>query len=67
MALDKWLRASPPEFFDARRRQAELFFRRIGITFAVYGEAESHERLIPFDIVPRIIDRHGMGAGWRRG
>jgi len=61
-ALDKWMKASPPEFFDARRRQAELFFRRIGITFAVYGEAESHERLIPFDIVPRIIS----GKEWRR-
>jgi uncharacterized circularly permuted ATP-grasp superfamily protein len=61
VALDKWLRASPPEFFDARRRQAELFFRRIGITFAVYGEAESHERLIPFDILPRII----AGREWK--
>ena len=60
-ALDKWIKAAPPEFFDARRRQAELFFRRIGITFAVYGEAESHERLIPFDIVPRIIS----GKEWR--
>ena len=61
-ALDRWMKAAAPEFFDARRRQAELFFRRIGITFAVYGEAESHERLIPFDIVPRIIS----GAEWRR-
>jgi len=62
VAIEKWLRASPPEFFDARRRQAELFFRRIGITFAVYGEAESHERLIPFDILPRII----AGREWRK-
>jgi uncharacterized circularly permuted ATP-grasp superfamily protein len=61
-ALDRWMKAATPEFFDARRRQAELFFRRIGITFAVYGEAESHERLIPFDIVPRIIS----GKEWRR-
>jgi uncharacterized circularly permuted ATP-grasp superfamily protein len=60
--LQRWMSASPPEFFDARRRQAELFFRRIGITFAVYGEAESHERLIPFDIVPRIITL----VEWRR-
>ncbi len=61
-ALDQWIRTSPPEFFDARRRQAELFFRRIGITFAVYGEAESHERLIPFDILPRIIS----AREWKR-
>src|SRR5829696_3185490 len=35
--------------------QAELFFRRIGITFAVYGDNESTERLIPFDIIPRVL------------
>lgn len=35
--------------------QAEAFFRRIGITFAVYGQKEADERLIPFDVVPRII------------
>ncbi|MHA6263536.1 circularly permuted type 2 ATP-grasp protein [Arenibacterium sp. CAU 1754] len=34
---------------------AEAFFRRIGITFNVYGQADADERLIPFDIVPRII------------
>lgn len=32
-------------------------FRRIGITFAVYGEGESTERLIPFDILPRLLAR----------
>ena len=41
--------------FDARRSQAELFFRRIGITFAVYGDDEATERLIPFDIIPRVL------------
>ena len=40
---------------DHRRREAELIFQRIGITFAVYGEADSQERLIPFDVVPRIL------------
>ena len=35
---------------------AEEVFRRTGITFAVYGDTESNERLIPFDVVPRIID-----------
>ena len=35
--------------------QAEAFFRRTGITFNVYGEAEAEERLIPFDLLPRII------------
>lgn len=35
--------------------KAENFFRRTGITFNVYGEAEAEERLIPFDLLPRII------------
>ncbi len=34
-----------------------MLFRRIGITFAVYGDTESTERLIPFDIIPRVITR----------
>jgi uncharacterized circularly permuted ATP-grasp superfamily protein len=55
--LENWLKTAPPELFDARRSQAELFFRRIGITFAVYGEEQSTERLIPFDIIPRVITR----------
>ena len=55
--LAAWLASAPPELLEARRRQAELFFRRIGITFAVYGDAEASERLIPFDIIPRIIAR----------
>ena len=42
---------------DLRRKstEAEAFFRRIGITFNVYGQQDADERLIPFDIVPRII------------
>src|SRR3989440_10217279 len=53
--LAGWLGQVPPEILQQRRREAELLFRRIGITFAVYGEAESTERLIPFDVVPRIL------------
>ena len=55
--LSGWLNAAPPELLSARRRQAEHFFRRIGITFAVYGDEDAEERLIPFDIVPRIIGK----------
>lgn len=51
----RWLKSAPPELLETRRRQAELFFRRIGITFAVYGDPDAQERLIPFDIVPRVI------------
>lgn len=59
--LARWLKETPPDVLDYRRREAELLFRRIGITFAVYGEADSTERLIPFDVIPRIIS----GAEWR--
>ena len=52
---------TPPEHFNTRRSQAELFFRRIGITFAVYGDNESTERLIPFDIIPRVITKPEWG------
>ena len=57
-ALSRWLDGLPPDLLDHRRREAELIFRRIGITFAVYGEAESTERLIPFDVIPRILAAH---------
>jgi uncharacterized circularly permuted ATP-grasp superfamily protein len=53
--LSRWLDQVSPEVLDYRRREAELLFRRIGITFAVYGDAEAQERLIPFDVIPRIL------------
>ena len=51
--LAGWLARVAPETLQHRRREAELLFRRIGITFAVYGESDSTERLIPFDVVDR--------------
>jgi uncharacterized circularly permuted ATP-grasp superfamily protein len=53
--LASWLSEVRPDVLDFRRREAEVLFRRIGITFAVYGEADSTERLIPFDVIPRIL------------
>src|ERR1700689_4354878 len=53
--LKDWLGQIPPDVLDYRRREAELLFRRIGITFAVYGDPEAQERLIPFDVIPRIL------------
>jgi uncharacterized circularly permuted ATP-grasp superfamily protein len=55
--LARWLETAPKDLLEARSRQAELFFRRMGVTFAVYGDVESNERLIPFDVVPRIIGK----------
>src|SRR5262249_39649757 len=53
--LFRWLSEVPSDVLDYRRREAEVLFRRIGITFAVYGEADAQERLIPFDVLPRIL------------
>ena len=52
-----WLESTPPDVLAHRRAEAELLFRRIGITFAVYGEAEAEERIIPFDIIPRVLTK----------
>ena len=50
-----WLRQQPVETMQAKREEAELIFRRVGITFAVHGDEAGTERLIPFDLIPRII------------
>ena len=56
-----WLAATPARRVAEKRREADLLFHRVGITFAVYGEAhgaeQGAERLIPFDTIPRIIPK----------
>ncbi|MDX7950615.1 circularly permuted type 2 ATP-grasp protein [Lichenihabitans sp. Uapishka_5] len=59
--LAQWLRDVPPDLLASRRAQADLLFRRIGITFAVYGDKDATERLIPFDLVPRLLSRAEWG------
>ncbi|KQW52342.1 hypothetical protein ASD88_02495 [Pelomonas sp. Root662] len=57
-AYARWLAAQPESLMRERREQAELIFRRVGITFAVYGDkdtGEGTERVIPFDLIPRVI------------
>ena len=54
--IRRWLDETPRDFIELKRREAELLFRRIGITFAVYSEGGNPERLIPFDIIPRVLD-----------
>jgi uncharacterized circularly permuted ATP-grasp superfamily protein len=61
-AFADWLRETPPDRIAQNRQAADLLFHRVGITFAVYGEASGTERLIPFDIVPHVIP----GAQWER-
>ncbi|MES2105924.1 MAG: circularly permuted type 2 ATP-grasp protein [Pseudomonadota bacterium] len=53
--FDAWLKRQPADIIARKRAEADLMFRRVGITFAVYGDDAGTERLIPFDIIPRII------------
>jgi len=54
-ALGEWLDDTPDAELRRRQEAAESTFRQLGITFAVYGESEASERIIPFDIVPRVF------------
>lgn len=68
-AYEAWLKEMPPERLSQKRAEADALFHRYGITFAVYGEDEGTERLIPFDIIPRIIpasEWSGLEAGLRQ-
>jgi uncharacterized circularly permuted ATP-grasp superfamily protein len=58
----EWLLGQPSERLAQKRAEADALFHRVGITFAVYGEDQGTERLIPFDIVPRIVP----AAEWTR-
>ena len=51
----RWFDGEDPARLTIKGAEAEMLFRRTGITFAVYGQEEAAERLIPFDMVPRVI------------
>ena len=53
--LGDWLESTPADELERRQQAAEHTFRQLGITFAVYGDSEAGERIIPFDIVPRVF------------
>ncbi|MED5546763.1 MAG: circularly permuted type 2 ATP-grasp protein [Pseudomonadota bacterium] len=57
-----WYDAQDKSWLKRQDGEAERFFRRIGITFNVYGESDAEERLIPFDMIPRII----TAKEWRK-
>lgn len=68
-AFVDWLESTPPERVAQKRAEADTLFHRVGITFAVYGEEAGTERLIPFDIVPRILpagEWKSLSAGLRQ-
>lgn len=61
--LEKWVRDMPQDLRQMKQAEAEALFRRIGITFAVYGDGEADpDRLIPFDMFPRVFSHEE----WRR-
>ncbi len=53
--LGRWMANTPPMELARRQASAEATFRQLGITFSVYGDDDAAERIIPFDIVPRIF------------
>src|ERR1044072_4756958 len=54
-SLSRWIADTPAAELNRRQQSAEATFRQLGITFAVYGESEAAERIIPFDIVTRVF------------
>ena len=56
----QWLASQPAESLERARQDADLLFRRVGITFNVYGDEAGAERLIPFDLIPRVLS----GSEW---
>ncbi|RCW85089.1 circularly permuted type 2 ATP-grasp protein [Paracoccus lutimaris] len=60
--LSDWVETMPAEIRQMKQAEAEDLFRRIGITFAVYGEGGDPDRLIPFDMMPRVF----LQNEWRK-
>jgi uncharacterized circularly permuted ATP-grasp superfamily protein len=62
LRVEDWLKTLKRKDVERAIQEAENRFRRQGITFAVYGDKEAAERLIPFDIIPRVF----AASEWRR-
>ncbi|HEY7798874.1 MAG TPA: circularly permuted type 2 ATP-grasp protein, partial [Hyphomonadaceae bacterium] len=58
----EWIDGTGVDLLKLRQNEAEAIFRKIGITFAVYGEGGDPERLIPFDLIPRVFG----ASEWRK-
>jgi uncharacterized circularly permuted ATP-grasp superfamily protein len=54
-AYREWFDLQDRSWLLRQGREAESSFRRTGITFNVYGDDAGQERLIPFDMIPRIV------------
>ena len=64
-AFERWHGEQSAESMAVRRLEADLSFRRVGITFSVAGDAAGTERLIPFDLIP-ASSRRRMAPARRR-
>ena len=60
--FEAWLSEQSAETIERKRAEADLIFRRVGITFAVYGDDAGTERTIPFDVIPRVIPSREWAA-----
>ena len=52
-----WAKSLPESTIIKRKSEAENLFKKIGITFSVYNNYDMSERLIPFDMFPRILSK----------
>ncbi len=54
LLVDK-IESLPPGDLALRQKAAEALLFKMGITFNVYGREEGTEKIMPFDIIPRIV------------
>lgn len=61
-SVGNWLDNTSIDALNHLNEQAADIFYRKGVTFTVYSDAKNIERMIPFDIIPRII----AASEWRQ-
>ena len=61
LLVDK-IESLPEGQLGMRQKAAEAMLLKMGITFNVYGREEGTEKIMPFDIIPRIVS----AEDWRQ-
>ena len=51
----KWIDSVSENNLKNKHNEAEKMFKRIGIIFSIYKKKFAAERMIPFDMMPRIF------------
>lgn len=64
--IEQWLSIRTLDELKQLNAQAKQHFLYQGITFNVYGDQEGAERTIPFDLIPRVIEKKTMGKNCSR-